>query len=87
MFILDLLRPHLVPSLHVVSAFVHNRQPSDITSVMVDGHWVMREGKVLTIDQEDVVRRAEAVGHSVWRRLLERYPDVPFPIDIPPPIV
>ena len=87
LFILDLLRPHLVPSLRVVSAFVHNGQPSDITSVMVDGHWVMREGKVLTIDQEDVVRRAEAVGHSAWRRLLERYPDVPFPIDIPPPIV
>ncbi len=86
LFVVDLLRPHLVPSLRVVSAFVHNGQPADITSVMVDGNWVMRDGKTLTIDEDDVVRSAEAVGHAVWRRLLERYPDVPFPIDIPPAI-
>ncbi len=87
LFVVDLLRPHLVPSLRVVSAFVHNGQPGDITSVMVDGNWVMRDGKVLTIDEEDVVRRAEEVGHAVWRRLLEHYPNVPFPIAIPPPVV
>ncbi len=86
LFVVDLMRPHLVPSLRVVSSFVHNGQPSDITSVMVDGAWVMRDGKVLTIDEEDIVRRAEAVGHASWRRLLERYPDVPFPISIPPAI-
>ena len=87
LFVVDLLRPHLVPTLRVVSAFVHNGQPGDITSVMVDGNWVMRDGKALTIDEGDVVRRAEAVGHAVWRRLLERYPNVPFPIAIPPSIV
>ena len=86
LFVVDLMRPHLVPSLRVVSAFVHNGQPADITAVMVDGAWVMRDGKALTIDEEDVVRRAEAVGHASWRRLLERYPDVPFPISIPPAI-
>ncbi len=86
LFVVDLLRPHLVPTLRVVSAFVHNGQPSDIEAVMVDGEWVMRDGKVLTIDEADIVRRAEAVGHAVWRRLLERYPNVPFPIAIPPSI-
>ena len=86
LFVVDLMRPHLVPSLRAVSAFVHNGQPADIISVMVDGAWVMRDGRVLTIDEEDVVRRAEAVGHASWRRLLERYPDVPFPISIPPAI-
>ena len=87
LFVVDLMKPHLVPSLRVVSSFVHNGQPGDITSVMVDGEWVMRDGKVLTINEDDVVRRAEAVGHAAWRRLLERYPDVPFPINILPPIV
>ena len=87
LFVANLLRPHLVPSLRPVSAFVHNGQPGDITSVMVDGAWIMRDGKALTIDEEDVVRRAEAVGHASWRRLLERYPNVPFPINIPPSIV
>ncbi len=87
LFVVDLLRPHLVPSLRVVSAFVHNGQPGDITSVMVDGNWIMRDGRVLTMDEGDVVRRAETVGHAAWRRLLERYPNVPFPISISPPVV
>ncbi|MCI0846363.1 MAG: amidohydrolase family protein, partial [Chloroflexi bacterium] len=85
LFMIDMLRPHLVPTLRIVSAFVHNGQPADITSVMVDGRWVMRDGKVLTVDEDDVVRRAEQIGHAVWRRLLDRYPSVPFPVTLPPP--
>jgi hypothetical protein len=51
---------------------------------MVDGHWLMRDGKVLTIDEDDIVQRAEQVGHDVWRRLLKQYPNVPFPVSLPP---
>ncbi len=49
---------------------------------MVDGRWLMREGRVLTIDESDVIARAEEIGHRVWRQLVERYPDVPSPIRI-----
>lgn len=84
LFMIDMMRPHLVPTLRIVSSFVHQGQPSDITDVMVDGNWLMRDGKVLTIDEEDVVRRAEEAGHAVWRRMIERYPNVPFPISLPP---
>ena len=52
----DLLKPHLVPALRVVSAFVHNGQPSGIKAVMVDGRWIMRDGKVETIDEQQVAR-------------------------------
>ncbi len=45
---------------------------------------LMRDGKVLTIDEDEIVRRAEQVGHAVWRRLLKRYPNVPFPVSLPP---
>ena len=84
LFVVDTFKAHLVPTLRVVSAFVHNGQPSDVSSVMVNGKWVMRDGKALTIDEEDVLRRAEEIGHAVWNRLLERYPDVPFPVRLPP---
>ena len=40
--------------------FVENGQPGDITSVMADGRWVMRDGKVPTVDEADVVRRGAA---------------------------
>ena len=84
LFLVDTLKAHLVPSLRIVSAFVHNGQPADISSVMVGGQWLLRDGRATTIDEEDVIRRAERIGHSVWRRLTERYPDVAFPIRLPP---
>ena len=84
LFIVDMMRPHLVPTLRIVSGFVHNGQPADVTSVMVNGQWVMRDSKVLTVDEADIIRRAEQVGHSVWRRLLSQFPNVPFPISLPP---
>jgi len=84
LFVVDMMRPHLVPTLRIVSSFVHNGQPADITSVMVDGKWVMRDGKLLTVDEADIVQRADQIGHSVWRRLLSQYPDVPFPVTLPP---
>jgi len=84
LFMINMMRPHLVPTLRIVSGFVHNGQPSDVQSVMVDGRWLMRDGKVLTIDEDDIVRRAEQTGHDVWQRLLTKYPNVSFPVELPP---
>ena len=84
LFVVDTFKPHLVPTLRIVSGFVHNGQPADISSVMVNGNWLLRDGKALTIDEEDILRRAERIGHDVWKRLVENYPDVPFPIRLPP---
>jgi 5-methylthioadenosine/S-adenosylhomocysteine deaminase len=81
--IVDARRPHLVPTLRIVSAFVHNGQAGDVESVMVDGRWLMRDRRVLTIDEADVIARAEDIGHRVWKQLVDRYPDVPFPIRLP----
>ena len=50
---------------------------------MVDGRWLMRGGKVLTLDEPDIVARAEAIGQRVWRQLAEKYPEVPFPVRLP----
>jgi 5-methylthioadenosine/S-adenosylhomocysteine deaminase len=73
-----------VPTLRVVSAFVHNGQPADIEDVMVDGQWLMREGKALTIDEGDIIQQAERIGHDVWQRLVQQFPSVPLPVSLPP---
>ena len=54
---LDTQRAHLVPAGRIVSAWIHNGQPSDIESVMVDGQFVMRNRKVLTMDEDRDHRR------------------------------
>jgi cytosine/adenosine deaminase-related metal-dependent hydrolase len=81
--LVDARRPHLVPTLRIVSGFVHNGQAGDVEAVMVDGRFVLRDGRALTIDEADVVARAEAIARRVWRALVDRYPDVPFPIRLP----
>ena len=79
LFVVNTMRAHLVPTTRIVSAFVHNGQPSDIESVMVDGAFVMRDGRVLTVDEEAVVREADRIGRRAWAQMLERYPSLPLP--------
>ena len=75
-----------MPALRIVSAWIHNGQAGDVESVMVDGRRLMRGRRVLTIDEGDVVTRAEEIGRRVWRQLVARYPNVPCPIRLPPPV-
>ncbi|MCY4654444.1 MAG: amidohydrolase family protein [Dehalococcoidia bacterium] len=84
LFMIDARRAHLVPTLRIVSGFVHQGQPADITHVMVNGEWVMRDGRVLTIDEAEVIERAEEIGHAAWSRIVSENPDVPFPVRLPP---
>jgi len=64
--VVDMLRAHLVPAGRFISAWIHNGQPSDIESVMVNGQFVMRNGKVLTMDEASVIAEADKVGRRIW---------------------
>jgi 5-methylthioadenosine/S-adenosylhomocysteine deaminase len=70
LLVLDTRRVHLVPAMRIVSAWIHNGQPSDIESVMVDGHFVMRDRKILTMDEDRLVAEADRVGRRVWTQVL-----------------
>ncbi len=74
LLVVDTLRPYLVPAGRIVSAWIHSGHPADIESVMVDGQFVMRKGKVLTMDEESVIREADAVGRRIWSKVLEAGP-------------
>jgi cytosine/adenosine deaminase-related metal-dependent hydrolase len=84
LFMVDLRQAHLVPTVRPVSTFVNNGQPSDVESVMVDGRWVMKDGKVLHVDEQDVIARADRAIHATWRRMRERYPDFARPVSMAP---
>ena len=83
LLVVDTQRAHLVPAGRVLSAIVHSGHPGDIESVMIDGEFVMREGRVLTMDEEQIVREASAVGQRIWGEVLEagavRVPRLPRP--------
>ena len=76
--VLDTRRAHLVPAGRILSAWIHNGQPSDIESSMVDGQFIMRNRKVLTMDEDRVIAEADTVGRRIWNKVLQGGP-LPLP--------
>ncbi|MCY3612479.1 MAG: amidohydrolase family protein [Gemmatimonadetes bacterium] len=74
LLVVDTLRAHLVPAGRIISALVHSGHPGDIESVMVDGRFVMRDREVLTMDEDAIIREADAVGKRIWGQVLEASP-------------
>ena len=52
----------------VVSTVVYSCQPSDVKSVMIDGKMIMTEGKLVTLNEEDVVKEAEKEALELLKR-------------------
>ena len=84
--VVDFRRPHLTPALRPVSCFVHQGQAGDVESVMVDGRWLMRDRRVLTLDEPAIVAEAERVARAAWHRLFAQRPDLKRPpgLDLSP---
>jgi cytosine/adenosine deaminase-related metal-dependent hydrolase len=74
--VLDTQRIHIVPAVRIVSAWIHNGQPSDVESVMIDGRFVMRERKMLTVDEAAIVAEADKVSKRVWAEVQKASPIV-----------
>jgi len=74
LIVLDTQRAHLVPAGRIVSAWIHNGQPSDIESTMVDGQFIVRNRKVLTMDEDSIIAEADKVGRRIWREVQAAVP-------------
>jgi 5-methylthioadenosine/S-adenosylhomocysteine deaminase len=59
---------HATPAPEIVSALVYSAQPGDVDTVIIDGELVLRDGKLLTIDESETVKAASAEA----RKLVER---------------
>ena len=75
----DLSRAHLVPAISPVSNLVHYGETGDVESVMVGGEFVMRQGKVLSMDEREVVEKAREATLRVWKRFKQEYEDIYVP--------
>jgi cytosine/adenosine deaminase-related metal-dependent hydrolase len=69
LIVLDTQRAHLVPAGRILSAWIHNGQPSDIESVLVDGQFIMRDRKILTVDETSLIAEADKVGRRIWSKV------------------
>ena len=52
---------------HILFGF----EASAVTATMVAGKWLMRDRKLLTLDEEAIAARARELSAAVWQRYLE----------------
>ena len=58
-------RLHSIPVEDVISAVVYSAQPDDVDSVLIDGKFVLREGRLLTIDEKETITTARSEAEKL----------------------
>ena len=66
LILVDLASPHLVPPPRIISNIIYSAVGADVDTVIVDGKILMQNRKVLTLSEEEVMRRAEKVAEELW---------------------
>jgi 5-methylthioadenosine/S-adenosylhomocysteine deaminase len=56
---------HSTPVDDVVSAVVYSAQPDDVDTVLIDGEFVLRDRRLLTIDERDTVATANSEAEKL----------------------
>ena len=64
----DLDKPHVVPHHDPVSTLVCAATAADVDTVIIQGQVVVQGGRVLTLDEERIVREATERAAAVWKR-------------------
>jgi len=77
--ILDLNTPAMRPVIRVLSNIAHYGHPGIVHSVMVDGAFVMRDRKIMTVDEPALLEEAQSVTQRVWERMIAANPDIAPP--------
>jgi len=63
--VLELNRPHLQPVHNLVSHLVYSATGSDVRDVIIDGKVVMKNRKLLTLDEEEILAKAGEWGKKI----------------------
>ncbi len=63
--VIHLNRPHLTPLYDAISHLVYAARGSDVRHVMVNGRLVVRDGRITTVDKDDLMARARSVAASI----------------------
>ena len=59
---------HATPAADIVSALVYSAQGSDVDTAIIDGQLLMRDRKLLTIDEAETVKTANSQARELVAR-------------------
>ena len=83
LIVVDTMKAYLQPAGRILSAIIHGGNSSDVESMMVDGQFVMRGNKVLTMDEPAIVAEAAKVSRRGWDQVKKAGP-IPIPREARP---
>jgi 5-methylthioadenosine/S-adenosylhomocysteine deaminase len=63
--LLDLRKPHLTPLYNVYSHLVYSARGSEVEAVIINGQLVMADGKLLTVDEDEIIDRANHLAGKI----------------------
>lgn len=64
----DIDQPHLLPHSDLLSHAVYSASAKDVEHVWVDGKQVVKHGRCLTLDEEEIRRKAQETFESLLKR-------------------
>ncbi len=77
LILVDISPLHNLPRFHhdakgIYAQLVYAAKSSDVSDVMVDGKWVMRDRKLTTLDEADLLLLADQYAHRIDTFLIQR---------------
>ena len=64
----DIDQPHFVPLTDALGNLVHVGQGRDVRHVIVNGVVTVEDGRAVLVDEDEIMRQAEAAAQALWRR-------------------
>ena len=78
LIVIDPHGPSMMPVNDRIAALVTAMHSSNIESTMCNGKWLMKERKILTLDEEAILKEAQERSEAIYKRagivLPDRFP-------------
>jgi 5-methylthioadenosine/S-adenosylhomocysteine deaminase len=68
--LLNLNRLHTTPHPDLISTIVYAAEASNVETVIIDGQVVMRDGRLMTLDEDEVIRQAQSEAQRLTQALI-----------------
>lgn len=64
--IIDPKKANLTPMKEVLQSLVYNMTGNEVETVIIDGNFVVENGRTMMVDEEIAIQRAQEVAESIW---------------------
>ena len=71
--LVDLRKPHIMPIHNPVSALVYSAMGTDVHTVIANGKTVVKQGKILTLNEQETLQKAQQTADNLTQRSKTTY--------------